>query len=187
LDHHQRIWLLSHTTRQKTGCKNHKNLYINHYAAHPKNLTFLRNIKIVFFPANCISQLQHLDLGIIHAFNCHYRTRLARKTSASIEGGMLQDTVQMDLNVFSAWYFITEEWRLITPTTIKNRFMSCGLSIHHVTNNDSNVMNWKWTGLLAWFITSWSIFCGQYKVWQHWQYSWGLCLEVCKVQSGDHV
>jgi hypothetical protein len=48
-------------------------LFIDQCAAHPKNTTFLNTNKVVFLPANCTSQLQPLDLGIIHASKCHYR------------------------------------------------------------------------------------------------------------------
>jgi hypothetical protein len=43
--------------------------FINHCAAHSKN-TFLRTRKAMFFPGDCTSQLQCLDVGIIHAFKC---------------------------------------------------------------------------------------------------------------------
>jgi hypothetical protein len=55
---------------RKLDVKNHKILlFIDQCAAQPKNTTFLQNIKVVFLPDNCTSQLQPLDLGIIHAFS----------------------------------------------------------------------------------------------------------------------
>jgi hypothetical protein len=60
-------------------------LLIDLCVAHLKNTTFLCNIKAVFLPPNCSSQLQHLDLGIIHAFKCHYREQLIQKTVAMID------------------------------------------------------------------------------------------------------
>jgi hypothetical protein len=50
---------------RKMGAKYHKIfLFIDHCIAHPKNTTFLSNIKVAFQPANCTSQLQPLDFGI---------------------------------------------------------------------------------------------------------------------------
>jgi hypothetical protein len=68
-------------------------------------------------------------LGIIHAFKCHYRKQLISKTSAVIEGKLLQDTAQMKLNALSAVHLIDEAWRIITSTTVKNCFVKCGFSI----------------------------------------------------------
>jgi hypothetical protein len=53
----------------------------------------------------------------MHAFKCHYRRQL--KIAATIDGGLLQDVM----------HFISEAWRLITPTTIKNCFVKCGFSM----------------------------------------------------------
>jgi hypothetical protein len=55
------------------------------FIAQPKNTIFLRNIKNIFFPANCIGQLQTLDLGIIHVLKCHYKKQLIWKTVAKME------------------------------------------------------------------------------------------------------
>jgi hypothetical protein len=123
-------------TQQKTGGKNHKFLlFIDRWAAYPKNTTFLRNIRVAFHPANCTSQLQPLDLGIIHVFKFHYRKQLIHKNVAMIEGGLLQDATQMKLYVLSAKHFITEAWRSVTSTTIKNCFVKCGFSTDHVSSN----------------------------------------------------
>jgi hypothetical protein len=56
-------------------------LIIVHCADH-LNTEFLRNIKVVFFPDNCSSQPQPLDLGIICAFKCSYRKQLMQETIA---------------------------------------------------------------------------------------------------------
>jgi hypothetical protein len=59
---------------RKLGANNCKILlFIVHCAAHLKNTTFLSNIKVIFLPANCISQLQPLELGITRAVKCHYK------------------------------------------------------------------------------------------------------------------
>jgi hypothetical protein len=84
-------------------------LFIDHCAAHPKNTTLLSKVRVVFLPANCSSQLEPLDLGIIHAFKCcHYRKQLIRNTVAMIDGGLFQDAIQMKLHVLSLVLFIAE-------------------------------------------------------------------------------
>jgi hypothetical protein len=40
-------------------------LFVDNYAVHPKDTSFLRNVKVKQYPANCTSKLQPLDLGII--------------------------------------------------------------------------------------------------------------------------
>jgi hypothetical protein len=42
------------------------------------------------------------------------------KTSAMIDGRLLQDAAQMKLIMLSALHLIAETWRLITPATINN-------------------------------------------------------------------
>lgn len=74
----------------KVGAQNKKIvLFIDQCAAHSKNTRFLTNIRVLFFPAICISQLQLLDLGIIHAIKYSYRKNSIRKTVAMIDGRLL--------------------------------------------------------------------------------------------------
>jgi hypothetical protein len=47
-------------------------------------------------------------LGITHAFKCHYRKQLILKTAAAIDGGLLQDSAQMKLDVLSAMHLLAE-------------------------------------------------------------------------------
>jgi hypothetical protein len=77
----------------KAGAQNGKILPCSDQcAAYSKN-TFLTHthIRVLFLPANCISQLQLLDLGIIHAIKCSYGKNSVQKTVAMIDGRLLQD------------------------------------------------------------------------------------------------
>jgi hypothetical protein len=53
---------------------------------------------------------------------------------------MHSDDVQMKLDVLSAVHLITEPWRLITLTTIKNCFVKCDFSIDYVSSNDDSAV-----------------------------------------------
>jgi hypothetical protein len=94
----------------------------------------------MFLQANYTAQPQPLDLGIIHAFKCHYREQMKQKTGAMIDGRLLQDAAQMKLYVLSAKHVITESWRLITPTAIKNCSVKCGCLINHVSSNGNSAV-----------------------------------------------
>ena len=77
--------------KRKMSTKNTKILiFIDQHTAHLKNINVLSNIMVISMPANHISQLQILDLGIIHAVKCNYR-KFIQKTVAMIYGGLLQD------------------------------------------------------------------------------------------------
>jgi len=57
-----------HSLDMQMGAQNRQIiLFVDNCAAHPKDTSFLRNIKVVWYPANCTSMLQPLDLGIIHS------------------------------------------------------------------------------------------------------------------------
>jgi hypothetical protein len=43
-------------------------LFVDNCAAHPQDTLFLRNVKVVYYPPNCTSMLQPLDLGTIKCF-----------------------------------------------------------------------------------------------------------------------
>lgn len=49
-------------------------LFIDQYTMHPKEVDFfLQNLKIIFFPPNCTSKLQPLNLGKIKNLKVYYR------------------------------------------------------------------------------------------------------------------
>jgi hypothetical protein len=77
-------------------------------------------------------------LGIINGVICQYRQQLILNTAAMIDVGLLKDAAWIKLDVLSAMHFITEPWRLITPTTIKNCFVKCCILIDHVSDNDDS-------------------------------------------------
>jgi len=62
--------------RANEGAKRQIILFVDNCAAHSEDTTFLRNVKVVRYPANCTSTLQPLDLGIIHSVKAYYRKRL---------------------------------------------------------------------------------------------------------------
>jgi hypothetical protein len=53
------------------------------------------------------------------------------------DGGLLQDTIQMKLDVLSTMHFIAEAWILIGPTT-NNHFVKCSFLTDHVSSNDES-------------------------------------------------
>jgi hypothetical protein len=57
-----------------------------------------------------------------------------------IDGGLLQDAVEMKRDVLSAECFIVEDGSLITPTAVKNCFVKCGFSIDHVSSSDDSTV-----------------------------------------------
>ncbi|XP_063243689.1 tigger transposable element-derived protein 4-like [Bacillus rossius redtenbacheri] len=59
-------------------------LFIDQCPAHKINIE-LRNVKIVYFPANCTSTLQPLDLGIINSFKCYYRKCIVSRAVAMLD------------------------------------------------------------------------------------------------------
>jgi hypothetical protein len=60
-------------------------LFVGNCAAHPKDTPFLQNVRVVWYPANCTSALQPLDLRIIHSFKACYRKRLVQASICLME------------------------------------------------------------------------------------------------------
>lgn len=116
-----------HALDAKMGAQNRKIiLFIDQCPAHPPTV-HLRNIKLTFFPANCTSELQPLDLGIIHTLKLNYRKSLVQRAVTLLDAG--KDPKNMKVNVLDAIHYVAQAWKNVKTSTISNCFKKAGLFI----------------------------------------------------------
>lgn len=87
----------------------------------------LQNIEIVFFPANCTSILQPLDMGIIKCFKGYYRKRLVDSALVNIENKV--ENPLKGVNIKEACDNIAGSWWEVTEKTISNCWRKAGISL----------------------------------------------------------
>ena len=79
-------------------------LFLDRCSAHPTDEK-LHNIRLEYFPANCSSKLQPLDLGIICNLKVHYRGKLVRQVISHLEAGMEKPNLNVLQVRFSPFFF----------------------------------------------------------------------------------
>jgi len=123
-------------------------LFVDNCAAHPKDTSFLRNVKVVWYPANCTSMLQPLDLGIIHSLNACYRKRLVQTSICLMES---EKEVKKKVNVLKAMHYIMAAWQQVSQQTIQNCFCKAGhkyqLDGNEMADDDDDDFGQNWEEL----------------------------------------
>ncbi|KAG0417050.1 hypothetical protein HPB47_005912 [Ixodes persulcatus] len=95
----------------RLGSKDRKGLlFLDNCLAHPKDTSFLRNLRVLFLPTNTTSHLQPLDAGIIKNVKHLYRK--------CIDPGKL--------TLLDAMHYLNASWESVTSETVKNCFRKCG-------------------------------------------------------------
>jgi hypothetical protein len=113
-----------HSLDTQMGTQNRKIiLFVDNCAAHPKDTSFLRNVKVVWYSANCTSMLQPLDLGIIHSLKAYYRKSLVQTSICLMESGK---EVKKKINILEAMHYIMAAWQQVSQQTIQNCFHKAG-------------------------------------------------------------
>jgi hypothetical protein len=77
-------------------------LFVDNYTAHPKDTSFLRNVKVIWYPANCTSVFQPLDLGVIKCYKQLYRKRLVQTAVCLMDAGK---DMKKKMNVLEALHY----------------------------------------------------------------------------------
>lgn len=128
-------------------------LFMDQCPAHPSDLPSLKHTKIVFFPVNCTSRLQPLDLGIIRSVKAHYRKDLVRRMFISLE----QKKQLNQLSILDAMHMLVSSWNRVTPTTISNCFRKAGffeaneakeVSLQENINSDFDIGEEEWSSII---------------------------------------
>lgn len=130
-DANQKAWMTSHLFRKqlaaldaKMGAQNRKILlFVDRCPAHPVDMNF-RNVQLEFFPANCTSKLQPMDLGVIHSFKSFYRKNLVQRLLSMTDSGL--DVTSTRISVLKALHFIAKSWKAVKEDTIKKCFKKAG-------------------------------------------------------------
>jgi hypothetical protein len=81
-------------------------LFVDNCAAHPKYISFLRNVKVIRYLANCTSVLQPLDLGVIKCYKQLYRKCLMQTAVCLMDAG--KDNEKEDK---TCWKLCTTLWQ----------------------------------------------------------------------------
>ena len=104
-------------------------LFLDSAGCHPYDLKGrYSNVKLVFFPVNCTSELQPLDLGIIQNFTVHYRKLLLRFIITMTSSERNASEISKSLNVLQAMNWVGAAWHNVKVTTISKCFNSGGIS-----------------------------------------------------------
>ena len=119
-------------------------LFVDNCPAHPKDTSFLSNVKVVRYPANCTSTLQPLGLGIIHGLKAYYRKRLVQTFLCLVES---EKEVQKKINVLGAMHYIMAAWQQVSQQTIQNCFHKPGNKYqsdgNEMANDDDFDQDWE--------------------------------------------
>jgi hypothetical protein len=97
-------------------------LFADNCGAHSPDTSSLRNVKGGFYPPNCTSIVQPLDLGVIKCFKQVYRKQPVQRDVCLMDAGK---GVQLKINILWAIHFIVLAWQKVTQSTIQNCFVKC--------------------------------------------------------------
>jgi hypothetical protein len=116
-------------------------LFVDNCASHSPDASSLRNMKADFYPSNCTSVVQPLDLGVIKCFKQVYRKQLVQGAVCLMDTGK---GVQLKIDTLCTIHYIVSAWQQVTQSTIQNCYLSCG----HVKKNQegSDVMEVSGSG-----------------------------------------
>ena len=104
-------------------------LFMDYAGCHPCDLTGrYSNIKLMFFPVNCTSKLQPLDLWIIQSFQVHYRKLLPRHVITMTTDHNCAADVAKTLDVLQAIRWMGTAWSKVENDTIIKCFAAAGIS-----------------------------------------------------------
>ncbi|KAM7300464.1 tigger transposable element-derived protein 6 [Ixodes scapularis] len=104
------------------GSQNRKALlFIDNCPAHPKELSFLRNVRVEYLPPNATSHLQPLDAGIIKNVKHFYRKWIVRRSLAMVERG----DAPTKLSILDVMHFLAAAWDTVSATTVQHCFRKC--------------------------------------------------------------
>lgn len=113
-------------------------MFVDNFSGHdkiPDIKDLLPNVNLQFYPANCTSQLQPLDQGIINSFKCHYKNKIVAETIQAIDHGHVREPIDM-LNTI---YNISSAWKSVSSTTIQNCFTKSGHQLQATKNHSISI------------------------------------------------
>jgi hypothetical protein len=111
-------------------------LFVDNCAAHPKDTSFLRNVKVIQYLINCTSVLQPLDLGVIKCYKQLYRKCNVQTAVCLMDTG--KDT-KKKINVLEALHYTVEALQQVAQQTIENCFQKAGY-VQGQSSGDSDVI-----------------------------------------------
>jgi hypothetical protein len=125
--------------REWDRCLNHKIvLLIDNCPGHPKEVN-LKNIRIIFLPANTTSLMQPCDQGVIRTLKAYYRhemrTKIVRWIDAELEKGeegFQANDLAKQTSLLDAVHLLATAWNFVTDATIRNCFRKGGFASIHV-------------------------------------------------------
>jgi len=88
-------------------------LLVDNCTAHTNN-SLLKNIKVIFLPANTTSLIRQCDQGIIRAFKAHYRREMRARIIAELDD--IQDrsdasAVAKKISLLDALHLVAMSWK----------------------------------------------------------------------------
>ena len=92
-------------------------------------------MELKFFPANCTSQLQPMDQGIIRSMKLSFRELLLMDALSIVDSCHSgQGLVIKSITVKHALYWASQAWEKVKSETIQKCFANAGTGFYEQTN-----------------------------------------------------
>lgn len=124
-------------------------LLVDNCTAHSVNSS-LKNIKVVFLPANTTSILQPCDQGIIRTLKAYYRREMRSRILENMEDTNKQQMLKVSANdlakktsLLDALHLLAMSWNHVSENTIQNCFKHGGFSTEPVEEEILNIQQLK--------------------------------------------